>query len=68
MKKKEGKPVEIRINVYANATGPKFEVMHVIKMPVFNMSKEDCQKFRESCSSNPYMGTVHILLDNGCHI
>ena len=68
MKAKEGKPNEIRFCTYANATGPKLNVQHAYKIPVSNMSKEDCIKFRDELYKNPHCGTCIIYLDNGCHL
>lgn len=68
MAHKEGKPTEIRFCTYANATGPKLDVQHSYKIPVSNMSKEDCLKFVSELYKNPHVGTATIYLDNGCHI
>jgi hypothetical protein len=68
MNKQVAKPVEIRFNVYANATGPKLEVLHAYRLPVTNMTREDCISFREELYRNPHVGTCTIYLDNGCHI
>lgn len=68
MARKESKPVEIRFCVYANATGPKLDVLQAYKLPVTGMSKADCVQFREELYKNPYVGTCTIYLDNGCHL
>ena len=68
MKTKEGKPNEIHFCTYANATGPKLNVQHAYKIPVSNMSKEDCIKFRDELYKNPHCGTCTIYLYNGCRL
>lgn len=68
MNTKVSKPTEIRFCAYANATGPKLEVLNAYRIPVSNMSKEDCIKFRDELYKNPHIGTCTIYLDNGCHI
>lgn len=68
MNTKVSKPTEIRFCAYANATGPKLEVLHAYRIPVSNMSKEDCIKFRDGLYKNPHIGTCTIYLDNGYHI
>lgn len=68
MKNQAAKPVEIRFNVYANAEGPKLEVQQAYRLPVTDMSREDCMRFRDELYKNPHVGTCTIYLDNGCHI
>lgn len=68
MTRPAAKPTEICFNVYANATGPKLDVLHSYRLPVSNMSREDCIKFRDELYKNPHVGTCTVYLDNGCHL
>ena len=66
--KKDSQPVLITFCVYPNAIGPKMNPVTGFRIPLFNMTKEQADKVRGEIEKNPYVGTVTIHLDNGCHI